>query len=283
LGSPTWFTILKTDFEFGEYSLYCDAFYRTLNPAVTNNHTHNYYEIHFVTSGCKKVTLNFTEEIYLRPGEFLLIGPEVFHMEMPMDGEEVCTYSISISVKSEKDDEFMFGNLPYYYIRSDSEKLIDSFMSLEREIEEKKTSYKNLIPGHLILICGKLIRLCGLEQKEIEKEDTKMLQRKAIDVYFSRIFNVGKISYSIEELANKLFISPRHLNRILHELYGMSFNERVTYTKLKYAEYLLLQSDKTVDQISEECSWSSTYLIRSFKEHYGETPLQFKKNHTKRT
>ncbi len=283
MGNPTWFIFLKTNFEFGEYSLHCDAFYRTLNPSVTDNHSHGYYEIHFVTSGCKKVTLNFTEEIYLKPGEFLIIGPEVFHMEMPMEGEEVCTYSISLSVKSEKCDEPMFGKLPYYYIRSDSEKLIDSFQSLESELIEKKPSYKSLIPGYLILICGKLVRLCGFEQKENENEDTKMLQRRVADAYFNRIFHEGKINLSIEELANILFISTRHLNRILHELYGMSFNERVTYTKLKYAEYLLLQSDKTVDQISEECSWSSTYLIRAFKEVYGKTPLQFKKNHTKRT
>ena len=107
MGNPTWFSILKIDFDFGKYNLHCDAFYRTLNPAITDNHTHVYYEIHFVTSGCKKVTLNFTEEIYLKPGEFLLIGPEVFHMEMPVEcverqGTVLCLSSGTVLIVANK-------------------------------------------------------------------------------------------------------------------------------------------------------------------------------------
>lgn len=274
---------LKTDFELGEYSIYSEAFYHTVNPNITENHTHSYYEIHFVTSGCKKVTLNFVEEFYLKPGEFLLICPGVFHMEMPVKGEEIETYSLSFSVKAEKDNVPMFGTSAYYYIRSDAEKLIENFMVMKEELIAKRPSYKNLVKGHLTLIYGKLIRLCGLEQKGKENEESKIEQKRMIDHYFNRIFHFGKVDYNIDELASLLFISTRHLNRILHDMYEMSFSERTTYIKLKYAEYLLLQSDKTIDMISEECSWSSTYLIRSFKEVYGETPLQFKKNHTKRT
>lgn len=249
--------------------------------ANTANHAHVDAEIHIVTKGCKKYILNFDKEILLRPGQLLLIAPNVFHEELVFSEEPVEEHSISFHIKN--DDNMMFEQSPYYHIESDTEKAIECFLDMEKELSGEGCFCGEMIPGYITVLYGKLLKLCNVESKQEEKTGGIIRQQIIIDEYFNDLFLQKTWKYTTEELAAKLHISQRHLNRILHELYGMSFSERLVYIKLKYAEAQLIHTDKSVEQISEECRWSTTNFLREFKIHYGMNPSQFKKNALKRT
>lgn len=244
----------------------------------TANHAHSDAEIHIVTRGCKRFIVDFDNEILLEPGQILLISPNVFHAEQILSEESVEEHSVSFSVKN---NSMVFA--PYYRIETDAQKAIEYFLDIEKELSGEKGFCREIVQGYLTVFYGKLLRLCGVELRTQEKINIEKPQKNIIDEYFNDLFLQKTWKYTAEELAERLHISTRHLNRILHELYGMNFGERLVYIKLKYAEEQLLRSDKSIARISEECFWSEKYLVREFKKHHGITPLQFKKNYTKRT
>ena len=95
----------------------------------TVNHAHSDAEIHIVTRGCKKFIVDFDNEILLEPGQILLIAPNVFHAEQIISEESVEEHSVSFSVKN---NSMVFA--PYYHIETDTQKAIEYFLDMEKEL-----------------------------------------------------------------------------------------------------------------------------------------------------
>lgn len=116
--------------------------------------------------------------------------------------------------------------------------------------------------------------------KKTEKTDSENIYL-IIDSFFNRIFqyklHAEKESLTIEQLAEQLHMSTRHVNRILQKHYGMSFRQMSLATRIRFTEYLLMQTNHSVSEICEICDLSEAYLFRCFKENYGMTPGQYRK------
>ena len=78
-------------------------------------------------------------------------------------------------------------------------------------------------------------------------------------------------------LARLLHISPRQLNRILKNLYGMNYREKLNATRLKCAMDQLTNTDMPVANISSLLGYGSTTAFGSFiKAQTGMTPSQIR-------
>ncbi|MBE5040627.1 AraC family transcriptional regulator [Ructibacterium gallinarum] len=83
---------------------------------------------------------------------------------------------------------------------------------------------------------------------------------------------------SLSSVAEKLYITAPYLSKLFKEEVGINFNNYVTKKRLEMARELVLHTNASVNEITQKVGFnSSTYLIKKFKEAFGDTPVNYKK------
>ena len=72
-------------------------------PWIVEKHSHNSYEMHFITKGRGTVLLD-NEKYELEKGIFYITGPSVFHSQISDDNNPMEEYGVNITIKQIKDD-----------------------------------------------------------------------------------------------------------------------------------------------------------------------------------
>ncbi|SFR79988.1 AraC family transcriptional regulator [Anaeromicropila populeti] len=95
----------------------------------------------------------------------------------------------------------------------------------------------------------------------------------------NEIFNMPQKSWSINEIAREHSMSRSGFQHIYKNTFGVSATTDIINSRLQRVKFLLQTTDMTLDKIAEQCGYSSeNYLMRQFKEKFGVTPGQFRKN-----
>ena len=83
---------------------------------------------------------------------------------------------------------------------------------------------------------------------------------------------------TLEDVASREFITKNYFSHFWKDLSYFSFQERLSYERVKRAELLLLTTDMSISHISEKCGFSDVkYFYNHFKRWYGSMPLEHKK------
>ena len=258
------------------------------NKVNTTNHAHHFLELHYITSGCTVYDINFKDAITVNPGEWLLLGKDVYHEETVPDANSGFCLCFEIQSVESNSPFFSLSTLQYHKAKDRTDSLTDMLLNyIAKESFEKETDYgivcQNLFSALLIHIqrqCASFEDPHGKNSTVMEKDDMYNVYC-IIDGFFNQIFDNRKMDLSIDDLAKRLHLSCRHVNRILDKYYGCSFHEKLTATKMNYVMYLLEKTDLTVSEISHICDMSATNLIRCFKKYYQITPAQYRKSYKK--
>lgn len=86
---------------------------------------------------------------------------------------------------------------------------------------------------------------------------------------------------TLQELADKCYVSPSYLTRIMRQKLGLSFIEYVTEVRLKRATQLLITDDDEIYiyQIAKSVGYNSQhYFSRIFKNKIGMSPKEYREN-----
>lgn len=87
------------------------------------------------------------------------------------------------------------------------------------------------------------------------------------------IDNLDNESFSIEELANNLFVSSSNLNRKVQHLFGFSTARLVRDLRLQHAAELLSTEKKSVTEAASLAGFfDAAHLSRYFKQNFGCSP-----------
>ncbi|MFL9986327.1 GlxA family transcriptional regulator [Paraburkholderia sediminicola] len=88
--------------------------------------------------------------------------------------------------------------------------------------------------------------------------------------------HVGR-SLSLDELARKLDLSPRQLERLFKAQTGKAPQAYAKQVRLRTAAWLLTSSDKTVADIASSCGFSdASHLGREFRKQFGLPPMMYR-------
>ena len=83
---------------------------------------------------------------------------------------------------------------------------------------------------------------------------------------------------SLEELAQRFFMSRSYLTRSFRNVTGFSVVEYLTYIRIQKAQQLLRESDRSITEIADLCGFGNiTYFEKVFKATTGQTPVQYRK------
>jgi len=94
--------------------------------------------------------------------------------------------------------------------------------------------------------------------------------------------NISNDNFSVEILCDEIEMSRAQLHRKIKALTNQSASEFIRNFRLQRASELLKQNAGNIAEISYQVGFNSqAYFTKMFQELYSQTPLEFKKQHSK--
>ena len=114
----------------------------------------------------------------------------------------------------------------------------------------------------------------------VNKIDELKNANECKDERMVEIMNYIQANYldvSLDDLAEKFFLSKPYLSKYIKEKSGMTFGDIVKKVRMKKARALLKSSSMTVENIALTVGYQNVeHFNRLFKKAYNITPVQFR-------
>ena len=92
--------------------------------------------------------------------------------------------------------------------------------------------------------------------------------------------NYSDPNLSVEYIADKIGFSRGHLTRIYKQLTDISISTKISDCRLEAAAKLLVETDKKVSDIVSDVGYiNSSHFTVTFKNKFGESPLNYRKKY----
>lgn len=111
--------------------------------------------------------------------------------------------------------------------------------------------------------------------RHVEENNISEGLRKKIEHFIND--NFADKNLSLNEVAEKLDISPSYLSRYIKKISDIGFGDYLNKIRIEKSKVLLVESDKNINEIADIVGYTSTNsFIRSFKRVEGLTPGKYK-------
>ena len=159
--------------------------------------------------------------------------------------------------------------------------LFENEMGIVKLMMEIYDTQDNADPYKRTLLLSEIYRLANIKNgtasqpAESEKRSIEMELILKIDDYINSGY---KDNLTIKQIAEKLFVSERHLSRVVKRKYGESFHSLLLKKRTIAAAQLLSDCNEPVDKIGKKVGFSSKMgFYREFKKIFGVTPAEYRK------
>ena len=236
-------------------------------------HCNAEYELHLLLRGQIRMEVEQTT-LLLEARKGILILPGQYHVPLEeYDNPE--HFVLSFTLPEGELAESLHRDISSFKIFSLSADMLQECLAIFQECSIL-SPYRNekihaLLTSLMISILRRLnlspATSPSLSNSEIERADI-------IDNFFDAHL---KDRLGAEDLAKQLYLSERHLNRVIFQLYGMTFQEKMTKAKMDRAAWLLRTTDKKVDEIAEEVGYASEAAFYvAFRKYFQITPQKYR-------
>ncbi len=247
----------------------------------SQRHSNVNYELHIILRGSCSVEVE-EDTLSLSAGDTLIIAPGVYHAAQADSGPfERFTMTFSTPDPTATPD---LRSVITPCVRFGAPPELRSLCStIMREYGSESLYKENLLHFQLGLLLVFLLRqLSQLENnggqgrpnagKRLSKNTAEMIL--TIEAFFvNHMANYG----IMQQLADSLHLSKRQLCRLIPELYGMTFREKLLDTRMDYAAWLLRTTQKSTSEICKQVGYSSEpTFYTNFKQHHGVSPAQYR-------
>lgn len=151
------------------------------------------------------------------------------------------------------------------------------FSELYSVPEEIKKGYFKIKIMELLLILSS-IEPTAYKGENLPLSQSQVQVAKEIAAYLAER---TEKNISVTELSEKFHISKSHLQRAFKGVYGTSVFSYMRILKMQAASIKLIQTNQSVLEIANEHGYDNPgKFAAAFKEIMGETPLEYRKNHS---
>lgn len=258
----------------------------SVKQAPTTLHEKGILEIIFCLKGSVKFSYAY-EEFTLNAGEYISVDKDAYYL---YDGKDNVCVSLYLELKYFEDKyPFICDNL---FV---CEGCAESTM-------EYPTPYHNKLKGmmiallkylqwnsrediHVINASEKIVDLFVehfdvffYHVKQMSPSDDHFQRTREINQYLRRHM---KEKITIESIAKEFNFTPGYTSEFMRKN-SVGFRSMLAYIRANDSEALLLNTNKTILEISEECGFSDVkYYYSAFKKWYKCTPKQFREHYGK--
>ncbi len=241
---------------------------------------HEEIEIKCFYSGAATLMIG-DEVIHVQAGDIVVINPYEFHTTIKSgDAGSKGLYHLfmiplDVFTAKEADDlnlqTLLLGSgNAFQPLYQDDKTLFRILMSMVREYEEKEVAYELAVGGLLRELFAHLIR-SGLSAAGKEKDHFRLY--RLIEPALREIRDHFQEPISVEHLSELCSLSKSYFCRVFKRVTDKTPMEYLGDYRLKTADAMLRNSDRTIASIAEACGFESfSYFCRSYKKQYGVPP-----------
>lgn len=255
-------------------------------------HQHEFFEMIYVYSGSAEHEIQGVNAT-LTCGDLLIIAPSISHSLSVFDDSIVIDALIqkgtflnyffeflkrdNVLSSFFQRDLFLNHNQPYitFHTYKDDELehiLFDMFIEYYTEDDLSDNILNNLC----MIYFAKLVRRHQTNAEVFSSSNKENTQLLNIITYIQNNYTTATLT----SVARHFHYAPAYLSNYIKEHTGENFIDLVKNTKLLRAEYLLSNSNLSVQDICVQIGYESApHFIRLFKEKYGVSPSKYRKSH----
>ncbi len=273
--------IIKTQIEGIQFEIpLTKAFFPQHDILNAKKHNHANFEV-FFNKQAKGTMLVQNEEIEFSDNSMVIVAPQVYHAYKPVENRarDVIKYTLKFSYVPDQKTEKLFDQFSFRYVR-DVEHIFETIERIHNVYGADKFGAKQEIGALLSVLLVQILRemtkdtaTSGADVGLPEYRD-KAVEVAQIEAFFEKHYDAFP---SPAELAKHLNVSTRQLDRILKQLFGVSFSVKLVATKTELAKDLLKSTDLSVTDISQRLGYlSPASFSASFKKQTGVSPNSFR-------
>ena len=245
-------------------------------------HWHDYFEMEFFFEG-EGIHIFNGKRMEASRGTMYLLTPSDFHtLYRKKENENLRFFNVNFNEYAISEELIKLVSLygaPMTVTATESE-----CEELYREFSALVAEYNGASPAREQMIRAMFDKIFIIFWRALEREGGKNAPdapKRSSAVQY--IVNYLRLHFrervSLTSLALELHLTPNYLGEIFRKEMGKTFSDYVQLMRLNYAEKLLLGSELSVFQISEQSGFhSAAYFIKIFKKVKGKTPLDFRIN-----
>ncbi len=258
-------------------------------------HRHAYVELGYVFKGAYRIE---TEEGILEfpEKEFCLIDPQLKHRDVFENASYVVLFlcmsedffdSVFLRQLESREDRNLAGfiNNALYnpskrrgYLRLKTDRNLDEVEAiLSRMIQEisvRESGYDFLLKGYAL----RLISTLSAEVYQSLSSEEKLLYKRRLYDQVEEYMKAHADSVTIEELSRVFHFQKDYFSRLIRQMSGKSFTEKLKEIRLEKACMLLRTTDLPVNDIAVIAGYQNeSYFYRIFTEKYQMTPSTWRK------
>ena len=99
-------------------------------------------------------------------------------------------------------------------------------------------------------------------------------RRFLIDHFFDHLIDSNA---KMEELCRQVHLSPSQLNRVIREMFGTTFKQKLIEVRIAYIKYFLQYSDLSITEIAQRTNFpEDSNFSLFFKQHCGMSPSAYR-------
>ncbi|MBZ0295881.1 MAG: AraC family transcriptional regulator [Anaerolineae bacterium] len=237
-------------------------------------HSHDYYVISVIQHGFQSFTHGGAKH-YTPPGGLILINPDTVHTGEPVDanGFELRSLYPTTAHMQRVVEELTGrqGNLPYFTdVRVDHPQATANVVALHQALVEGASplEYEARLVQTLALLVRQYAGVVSAREQAGHERKAIQLVRRYIEERFAE-------GISLQDLADRVALSPYYLLRVFHDEVGMPPYTYLESVRIRHAQQLIAAGRPLVDVALDVGFSSQSNFTRHFKRIIGVTPGQY--------
>jgi AraC family transcriptional regulator, transcriptional activator of pobA len=257
---------------------------------IVTPHKHHFYELFLVQQGMATQMVDY-QEYTLTENTFFLISQGQLHFFEKRNRENLRGYRLMFTEEffqmNQLDNQFLFEVIhldntyqnPFVALSSESNSFIFTYFDLLFQEYQRSDTYNRALQSLLFLLLAEVHRLL----KTPFPSDATKHQAVIFKQFIVLLETHFREKWASANYAESLFITPRHLNRIVQDITNQSVTQVIQNRTILEAKRLLTFTDLTIGQVAERLGFEdAAYFARIFRKETGSSPTDFKENLSKK-
>jgi AraC-like DNA-binding protein len=249
---------------------------------VEHSHSMKSYELHYIPRGQGILVANGLKYPIL-PGTLYMTGPDIVHEQITDRSDPMAEYCICFEVLAhtaggDPDLSFIADQFVQtsFWFGQDKQNLLQLFEQLSCETSDRYIGWYMTVQNIIEQIVIKLVRNYTNNYPTTSAMPLKTLDDERV-VIIENSFRTNFRDISVRTLAQKLGLSVRQTERIIHHYFGMSFTQMLTKARMTAAAHLLHTTSMSVSEIAEHVGFSSLEsFCNAFRKYYNVSAGDFR-------
>lgn len=270
-----------------QIDIFVNKHFNYLNEQI---HSHDYFEIYYVFKGDCDFLFEKEHRI-LKEGELCIIAPTSLHSIIADNSDSII---ISMAIRKSTFDNTFFTMLSqkdllsYFFKSILYNKTSPNYLLFQtKNSKDIKIIIKNLILENNkddMYYNNCSVSWANILFSTILRNYSKTVKFNSYDIGsdFSLIVQYIQNNYktlTLSALAEYFHYSEAHLSVLIKKNLGLKFTELLTNLKMEDAKEHLINTDLSIEKISEKVGYNSVeHFSRTFKRYYKKSPQQYRKS-----